>query len=181
MGNLFSRFKYTLYKYFDFDRAGEQAVKKSIARWHKGGWLNHALARHQWNKIRKKYSCDIFPGITIGRDLRIEHPMWTCIGKTAILGDNVRIYNNVLVVAKVIGKDEENKRNNHERTHAKIGNNVILGCGCTIIGSVNIGDNCIIGARAIVTHDIPPNSVVVGVNSIRPRRDDENAPEYDKR
>lgn len=181
MGNSFSKFKYTLYKYFEFDRAGERAVKKSIARWHKGGWLNHALARHQWNKIRKKFSCDIFPGITIGRDLRIEHPMWTCIGKTVILGDNVRIYNNVLIVAKVIGKDEENKRNNHERVHAKIGNNVILGCGCTIIGSVTIGENCIIGARAIVTHNIPPNSVVVGVNNIRPRRDDENAPEYDKR
>ena len=130
---------------------------------------------------QKKYSCDIFPGITIGSDLRIEHPMWTCIGKTAIIGDNVRIYNNVLVVAKVIGKDEENKRNHHERTHAKIGNNVILGCGCTIIGSVTIGDNSIIGARAIVTHDIPPNYVVVGVNNIRPRRDDEIAPKYDKR
>ena len=178
MGSLFSKFKYTLYKCFEFDRAGEQAVKKSIARWHKGGWLNHALARHQWNKIRKKYSCDIFPGITIGRDLRIEHPMWTCIGKTAILGDNVRIYNNVLVVAKVTGDDKRLK--NNERRHARIGNNVILGSGCTIIGPVTIGDDCIIGARAIVTHDIPANSVVIGTNNTRTKRKDEYAPAYSK-
>lgn len=179
MSSFFSKIKYTLYKHFEFDRAGESAVKKSIATWHKGGWFNHALARHQWNTIRKKYSCDIFPGITIGKDLRIEHPMWICIGKTAILGDNVRIYNNVLVIAKVTGDDKRLESN--ERRHASIGNNVILGSGCTIIGPVTIGDNCIIGARAIVTHDIPPNSIVVGVNNIRPRRDDENVPEYDKR
>ncbi len=176
MRNSFSKIKYTLYKYFEFDRAGERAVKKSIARWHKGGWLNHALARHQWNKIRKKYSCDIFPGITIGSDLRIEHPMWTCIGKTTVLGNNVRIYNNVLVVAKVTGDDKRLK--NNERRHAKIGNNVVLGSGCTIIGPVTIGDDCIIGARAIVTHDIPSHSVVIGTNQIRPKRDNEKAPEY---
>lgn len=120
----FSKIKYFLYKKFDFDRAGEAAVKRSIKRWHKGGWLNHALARHQWNVVRKKYSCDIFPGITVGKGLRIEHPMWTCIGKTTILGNNVRIYNNVLVIAKVTG--DEQRIENDERRHAKIGNDVVL-------------------------------------------------------
>ena len=104
--------------------------------------------------------------------------MWTCIGKTAVLGDNVRIYNNVLVVAKVTGDDKRLK--NNERRHAKIGNNVILGSGCTIIGPVTIGDDCIIGARAIVTHDIPANSVVIGTNNTRTKRKDENAPAYSK-
>lgn len=179
MSSIFSKIKYTLYKYFDFDRAGELAVKSSIARWHKGGWFNHALARHQWNRIRKKYSCDIFPGITIGKELRIEHPMWICLGKTTILGDNVRIYNNVLVIAKVTGDDKRLECN--ERRHALIGNNVILGSGCTVIGPVTIGDDCIIGARAIVTHDIPAHSVVIGTNQIRPKRDDEKAPEYSKK
>lgn len=151
-------------------------MKRSINRWHKGGWLNHALARHQWNTIRKKYSCDIFPGITVGKDLRLEHPMWTCLGKTTILGDNVRIYNNVLIIAKVTG--DEQRIENNERRHAKIGNNVVLGSGCTIIGPVTIGDDCIIGARAIVTHDVPSNSVVIGTNQIRPKREDESAPSY---
>ena len=174
--SLFSRLKFTIYKHFEFDRAGENAVKKSIKLWHKGGWFNHALARHQWNVIRKKYSCDIFPGITVGKGLRIEHPMWICLGKTTILGDNVRIYNNVSIVAKVVG--DEQRIINNERRHAIIGNNVILGSGCTIIGPVSIGDNCIIGARAIVTHDIPPNSVVIGTNLVRPKKEDEKAPNY---
>ena len=82
------------------------------------------------------------------------------------------------VVAKVTGDDKRLK--NNERRHAKIGNNVILGSGCTIIGPVTIGDDCIIGARAIVTHDIPANSVVIGTNNIRTKRKDENAPAYSK-
>lgn len=176
--HLFSKTKYFLYKRFEFDRAGEAAVKRSIKRWHKGGWLNHALARHQWNVIRKKYSCDIFPGITVGEGLRIEHPMWTCIGKTTILGNNVRIYNNVLIIAKVTG--DEQRIAKAERRHAKIGNDVVLGSGCTIIGPICIGDDCIIGARAIVTHDVPPHSVVIGTNQIRLKRENEKAPTYSK-
>ena len=167
-----------IYKHFEFDRVAERKVKRSIKIWHKGGWLNHTRARLLWSKIRSKYSCDFFPGITVGSDLRIEHPMWTCVGKTTILGDNVRIYNNVLIIAKVTGDEERLQAK--ERRHAKIGNNVILGSGCTIIGPVTIGNNCIIGARAIVTKDVPDNSVVIGTNNIRQKRDDEKAPDYIK-
>ncbi len=110
--------------------------------------------------------------------MRIEHPMWTCIGKTTVLGDNVRIYNNVLVIAKVTG--DEQRTSNNERRHAKIGNDVVSGSGCTIIGPVSIGDDCIIGARAIVTHDVPPHSVVIGTNQIREKKENESAPAYSK-
>lgn len=165
-----------IYKHFEFDRAGERSVKKSIKIWHKGGWINQTYARFIWNKNRKKYSCDIYPGITCGKNLRIEHPMWICLGKTTELGDNVRIYNGVLVIAKVTG--DEIRLINNERRHAKIGNNVILGSGCTIIGPITVGENSIIGARAVVTHDVPPNSVVIGTNQIRPKRDDESAPPF---
>ena len=165
-----------LYKYFEFDRVAERKIKKSIMIWHKGGWVNRTYAKLLWSDIRKKYNSDYYPGITVGDNLRIEHAMWTCIGKTTIIGDNVRIYNNVLVIAKVTG-DEERLRSK-ERRHAKIGNNVILGSGCTIIGPVSIGDNCIIGARAIVTKDVPDNSVVIGTNQIRAKREDEGAPPY---
>ena len=165
-----------IYKYIEFDRVAERKVKKSIEIWHRGGGLNHVYAKLMWTRIRKKYNCDYYPGITVGKDLRIEHPMWTCIGKTTVLGDNVRIYNNVLIIAKITGDEERLKTG--ERRHAKIGNNVVLGSGCTIIGPITIGSNCIIGVRAIVTKDIPENSVVIGINQTRPRRSDENAPEY---
>lgn len=42
-------------------------------------------------------------------------------------------------------------------------NNVHIGTNATIMPGVNIGDNCIIGCDAVVTHDVPENSIVVGV------------------
>ena len=43
-----------------------------------------------------------------------------------------------------------------------IGNNIYFGADCTVLKGVSIGDNCIIGARSVVTKSIPPNSVAVG-------------------
>ena len=163
-------------KHFEYDRVGERLIKKSIDLWHKGGYLNKLRAYHLWNYTRKHYNCNIFPGIQVGKNFRIEHCSWNAIGQTAILGDNVRIYSRVDITAKVTGDEERLQKN--ERRHAKIGNDVILGNGCMIIGPVTIGDDCIIGARAIVTHDIPSHSVVIGTNQIRPKRDDEFAPKY---
>ena len=164
------------YDHFEYDRVGERKIKSSIEIWHKGGNFNRFKAMMMWNHIRKHYNCNVYPGITVGSNLRIEHCSWVTIGKTSILGNNVRIYPRVDIIAKVVGDEEKNIQN--ERRHAKIGNNVILGNGCMIIGAVTIGDNCIIGARAIVTHDIPSDSVVIGVNQVRPRRPEENAPPY---
>lgn len=165
-----------LYDHFEYDRVGERKIKKSIALWHKGGKLNKLRAYHLWNVTRKRYHCNIYPGIKVGKGFRIEHCSWNAIGKTAELGDNVRIYSRVDITAKVVGDEERLKK--HERRHAKIGNDVILGNGCMIIGPVTIGDDCIIGARALVTHDVPPHSVVIGTNQIRPKREDEKAPAY---
>lgn len=164
------------YKYFEYDRVGERKIKKSIRLWHKGGKWNRLRAKILWNSIRKHYNCNIFPGITVGKNLRIEHSTWIAIGQTAILGDNVRIYPRVDITAKVVGDAEKNVAG--KRRHAKIGNDVILGNGCMIIGAVTIGDDCIIGARALVTHDIPPHSVVIGVNQVKPKRPDQIAPAY---
>lgn len=176
MGKIKKRLKIWFYKNFEYDRVGEKKIKKSICLMHKQGGLNHLRARILWNHIRKHYNCNVNPYLTVGQNLRIEHCSWIEIGPTAILGDNVRIYPRVDVVAKVVGDDK--RKAGHERRHAKIGNDVVLGVGCMIIGPVTIGDDCIIGARALVTHDIPPHSVVIGVNQIRPKRDDEYAPAY---
>ena len=73
----------------------------------------------------------------------------------------------VQVAAKAAGDQE--RVDNRERRHPKIGNNVVLCCACIVLGPITIGDNSIIGAGAIVTHDVPPNSIVTGVNQIRPR------------
>lgn len=171
--------KQFIYWHFNVDRVAERKIKKIIEIWHRGGNFNHLRAQLMWYKMQKDYTCSYPPMIKVGKNLRIEHYMGTRIGKTAELGDNVRIYQYVNVLAKVAGDQE--KREKHERRHARIGNNVVLGAGCTIIGPVTIGDNSFIGARAIVTHDVPPNSVVIGTNVIKPRRPDQTAPSYNTR
>ena len=167
-------YKQYIYKHCNVDRKAEKKIKKIIEIYHRGGYFNHRRAELMWFKFQKEYSCSFPPMITVGKNLRIEHYQGTRIGRTAILGDDVRIYQGVNVIAKVAGDQE--KWDNHERRHAQIGNNVVLGAGCTIIGPVTIGDNCFIGARAIVTHDVPPNSVVIGTNVIKPRRPNQVAP-----
>jgi acetyltransferase-like isoleucine patch superfamily enzyme len=45
----------------------------------------------------------------------------------------------------------------------RIGNNVWVGAGCSILPGVTIADGAVIGARSVVTHDVPPNAIVTGV------------------
>ncbi|MBR4251244.1 MAG: serine acetyltransferase [Kiritimatiellae bacterium] len=156
-----------LYWHFHHDRVVESQVLRSNALYHRGGFFNKWRALWMWSRLQKKYVIYFHPQITIGKNLRIEHYWCVSVGQTAILGDNVRIYQMVQVIAKASGDQERVKK--HERRHAKIGNNVVLCCGCIVIGPVTIGDNSVIGAGAIVTHDIPPDSIVTGINQIRPR------------
>ena len=66
----------------------------------------------------------------------------------AIIGNNVTIFHRV-----TIGEGDEGA--------PKIGNNVLIGAGATILGNVKIGNNVKIGAGCIVTKDIPDNATVV--------------------
>ena len=53
--------------------------------------------------------------------------------------------------------------NGYQEGKPVIGNNVLFGVGCKVIGKIKIGDNVIIGANAVVTHDVPDNVVVAGI------------------
>lgn len=97
---------------------------------------------------------EIHPGAVIGRELFIDHGMGVVIGETAIIGDNVTIYQGVTLGGT--GK-EKGKR------HPTVGNSVVIGTGAKILGNIMIGDNSYIGANAVVIKDVPPNSTVVGV------------------
>jgi serine O-acetyltransferase len=49
------------------------------------------------------------------------------------------------------------------KRHPTIGNNVVISCGAKVLGSFKVGDNSKIGAGSVVLHEVPPNSVVVGI------------------
>ena len=100
---------------------------------------------------------EIHPGAKIGKRLFIDHGMGIVIGETATIGDDCMIYHNSTLGGT--GKDK-NKR------HPDLGNNVMVGAGAKILGSIKIGNNVKIGANAIVLKNIPNNTTVVECNKI---------------
>ncbi len=96
---------------------------------------------------------EIHPGAEIGSGLFIDHGSGVVIGETAEIGDNVTIYQGVTLGGT--GK-ETGKR------HPTIGNNVVIGTGAKVLGSITVGDNAKIGAGSVVVHTIPANTTVVG-------------------
>ena len=111
-------------------------------------------ARRISQKTARKTGIEIHPGARIGEGFFIDHGHGVVIGETAIIGDNVTLYQGVTLGGT--GK-EQGKR------HPTVGNNVMIGAGAKVLGSVTIGNNCKIGAGSVVLKDIPDNSTVVGV------------------
>jgi serine O-acetyltransferase len=97
---------------------------------------------------------EIHPGATIASGLFIDHGMGTVIGETAEIGENCTLYQGVTLGGT--GK-EGGKR------HPTLGNSVVVGVGASILGSITIGDNSLIGAGAVVLQPVPPDSTAVGV------------------
>lgn len=100
---------------------------------------------------------EIHPGARIGKRFFIDHGAGVVIGETTVIGDDVTIYQGVTLGGT--GK-EKGKR------HPSIGNNVVVGAEAIVLGNITIGDNSRVGAAAVVTKSVPPNSTVVG-NSAR--------------
>jgi serine O-acetyltransferase len=97
---------------------------------------------------------EIHPGATIGRRFFIDHGMGVVIGETTEIGDDVLIYQGVTLGGT---GNEQGKR------HPTIGNNVVIGTGAKVLGSIRIGNNVKIGAGSVVVHPVPDNSTVVGI------------------
>lgn len=111
-------------------------------------------ARKVSQKTARKTGIEIHPGATIGSGLFIDHGHGVVIGETAIVGDDVTLYQGVTLGGT--GK-ETGKR------HPTVGSRVMIGAGAKVLGSVTIGDDCKIGAGSVVLNDVPANSTVVGV------------------
>jgi serine O-acetyltransferase len=112
------------------------------------------LARFTSQVARLFTGIEIHPGAQLGRRLFIDHGMGTVIGETAIVGDDVTLYQGVTLGGT--GK-EKGKR------HPTIGNHVVIGSGAKLLGNITIGDNCRVGAGSVVLRSVPANSTIVGV------------------
>src|ERR1700739_1928270 len=97
---------------------------------------------------------DIHPGATLGRRLFIDHATGVVIGETAIVGDDVTLYQGVTPGGT--GKE-------HGKRHPTICDGVFIGNNANVLGNITVGENSRVGAGSVVLSDVPPNSTVVGV------------------
>jgi len=97
---------------------------------------------------------DIHPGATIGRRVFIDHGVGVVIGETAVVGDDVIIYQQVTLGGVRTSKDKR---------HPTIGNNVVIGAGAKVLGNINIGDGAKIGANSVVVKDVPMMATAIGI------------------
>lgn len=97
---------------------------------------------------------EIHPGAVIGSGLFIDHGAGVVIGETAEIGDNVTLYHGVTLGGT--GKDEGKR-------HPTIGDNVLIGTGCKVLGPITIGANSRIGANSVVLSCIPANATAIGI------------------
>ena len=131
---------------------------------------HYFLARWISQRAARKTGIEIHPGATIGKGFFIDHGSGVIIGETAIVGDNVTLYQGVTLGGT--GK-ETGKR------HPTIGDNVMISAGAKIIGSFTVGENSKIGAGSVVLEEVPPNCTVVGVPGRVVKRDNIKIPRSD--
>ena len=112
------------------------------------------LARALSQLARFITGIEIHPGAGIGKSFFVDHGMGVVIGETAVIGDDVLLYQGSTLGGTGIVKGKR---------HPTIGNNVVVGAGAKVLGNITVGDNSYIGANAVVIKDVPPNSTVVGV------------------
>lgn len=144
-------------------------VMISYRRAHKLYLKGHYFwARWISQRAVRKTGIEIHPGAQIGKGFFIDHGNGVIIGETAIIGDNVTLYQGVTLGGT--GK-EQGKR------HPTIGNNVMISAGAKILGSFTIGDNSKIGAGSVVLEEVPPNSTVVGVPGHVVKRNNQRLPQ----
>ena len=147
MMNFIKKLAIPFIPWLDMDKKLYRIYLKSNRNYKRG---YHIIASYYRYKILKKYNCIIAPMCEIGKGLSLPHPMNIVIGADVIIGENVTIYQDV-----TIGQ-------NHN-LFPEIGNNVTIYTGAKIIGDVKVGNNSVIGANAVVTHDVPDNSIVAGI------------------
>ncbi|MGK7055776.1 MULTISPECIES: serine O-acetyltransferase EpsC [Bradyrhizobium] len=103
---------------------------------------------------------DIHPGASIGSGFFIDHGTGVVIGETAIIGDNVRIYQAVTLGARHFPTDDDGHLIKGDARHPIVEDDVVIYAGATILGRITIGRGATIGGNVWVTQDVPPNSIV---------------------
>ena len=119
-------------------------------------WLaDLRLAARVLSQIARFYTgVEIHPGAQLGRRLLIDHGMGVVSGETAVVGDDVTLYQGVTLGGT---GNEGGKR------HPTLRDRVFVGNNANVLGNITIGENSRVGAGSVVLQDVPPDSTAVGV------------------
>ncbi len=133
----------------------------------------HRLYKNEWRVLARIImgfaqflsNIDIHPAAQIGRRVFIDHGIGVVVGETAIIGDDVTIYQGVSLGGVSL---EKTKR------HPTLESGVIIGAGAKVLGNITIGRNAKVGANSVVIKDVPPESTAVGIPArVIPPKDSE--------
>jgi len=124
--------------------------------------LTHFFWRHRLRFLARLLShinrfltgIEIHPGAKIGRRFFIDHGAGVVIGETAEIGDDVLLYQGVVLGGTTLKRGKR---------HPSIGNNVVMGTGAVALGAITMGDGARIGAGSVVIKSVPPGATVVGI------------------
>ena len=130
----------------------------AIANYRVANWLykkGFRLIARMWMGISQIFTnIDIHPAATIGRRVFIDHGIGVVIGETAIIGDDVTIYQGVTLGGVSLSSGKR---------HPTIESGVVIGAGAKVLGNITIGYNSKIGANSVVIKSVPPESTAVGI------------------
>ncbi len=119
--------------------------------WRKGSRI---LSRFISHLNRHLTGIEIHPGAKIGRRFFIDHGMGVVIGETTEIGDDVLLYQGVVLGGVSLEK---------KKRHPTIEDNVVIGAGAIVLGPITIGKGSRVGAGSVVLKSAPPFSTIVGV------------------
>jgi serine O-acetyltransferase len=124
--------------------------------------IAHFLWQHRLRLIARLVShisrfltgIEIHPGANIGRRCFIDHGAGVVIGETSDIGDDVLLYQGVVLGGTSLEK---------KKRHPTLGNGVEMGSGAIALGAITIGDGARIGSSSVVIKSVPPGVTVVGI------------------
>lgn len=98
---------------------------------------------------------DLHPAAVVGRRVFFDHAFGLVIGETAIIGDDVLIYQGVTLGGVNLNKGV--------KRHPTILNGAVIGAGAKVLGDITIGHNSRIGSNSVVVKNVPDESTAVGI------------------
>lgn len=166
MGSVFSTVKEDIRTVFERDPAARTLMEVVFCYPGLHALLMHRQAHYLW-RHRLRFlarllshlnrcitGIEIHPGARIGRRLFIDHGMGVVIGETTEIGDDVLMYQGVVLGGTSL---EKTKR------HPTIGNSVVIGAAAILLGPIEVGEGARVGANSVVINSVPPGSTVVGI------------------